>query len=191
MPGFVLFQLRCHLLARRLNPGWILLGVGLSHCFHDKKLDKIKHPSQTPFSSKPVCTASVLGLPRRVRPFVTLPQKLPNGALHGPPAWVPSACHPSSTSYRSPGGCPGAPCLHLPAGCPGRLHTRREVTRREALGRKDRATYMLASSTWTLPPSSTDRLCLPATSAGGCRREPGTSSSSVLLLLSSYTIDDS
>ena len=120
---------------------------------------------------------------------MTLPQKLPNGALRGPPARVPSTHHPSSTSCRSPGNSVHCPVSTSPWGTQaGRKRAAKGRDRRPRAGRTEPlARLHPAPGRCRLLP--TECLCLSAVSAGGRRREPGTPSFSVSLLLNSYTID--
>ena len=104
-------------------------------------------------------------------------------------------CHQPITPVPPVAGAPTtlsiAPCLHLPVGHPGRPHTHREGMIHDCRPRAGRTEPLArlhpAPGLCRLLP--TERLCLPATSAGGRGREPGTPSFSVSLLLNSYTID--
>ena len=104
-------------------------------------------------------------------------------------------CHQPITPVPPVAGAPTtlsiAPCLHLPVGHPGRPHTHREGMIHDCRPRAGRTEPLArlhpAPRLCRLLP--TERLCLPATSAGGRGREPGTPSFSVSLLLNSYTID--
>lgn len=138
----------------RLNPGWILLGVGLSHCFHDKNLGNTKHPFSDTILLR-ACLHGVCAQPPQACLTLCDPA---SDAPKWSPSWASSAgaINPSPQFHQlqEPQQLCPLPHLHLPMGHPGRPHTRREGTRPQASGRKDQATCSLASSTRTLPPSS-------------------------------------